>query len=134
MDLNYHSEDIKNLDYSSRDCQILIREFNVLLYKVCQRYETSIMDIENKYENELQEQRKLCQLYKEQIETKGEMFSLRIIIFNFIRKTKKIIFTITKYTMNVIKKVIIKLGMKELVINTKIYKKLKDKNIIDKYK
>jgi hypothetical protein len=122
-------KDIEELDYSTKDAQILLQEFVVLLHEVSTNYENAINRLQNDHRREIDELKTLLKYYESNDNTSVKVFKIRKYILDKIKWYAK---RVTKFTFRVAKKVADNLGLKEYIKKSRLYKRLYRSGIIDK--
>ncbi|XOK60440.1 hypothetical protein ACJ7K1_28555 [Paenibacillus elgii] len=131
MGIVSEDKDIVELNYSTKDAQILLREFVILLHEVSQNYENAMMRVENEYKQEIHQLKTLLQYYETNATTSAKSYKLKIAVSSSIKTVLK---RSARFLFKIGKKIILTLGLKEQIKQMNFYKKLQRSGIIDRLK
>ena len=129
----YKEKDIMELDYSTKDSQILMKEFSILINSISTNYENKLMESEKLYKKQIDELNNLLKFYESS--NKNIVTTIFGKIYKIKKQTKSNFKKIKTYliskTFIIVKRIVIRFGIKDKVKNTKLFKKMNKKGIVD---
>ena len=127
----YDINDIEKLDFSTKDAQILLREFVGLLHEISTNYELTIIQMENNYRREIEELRLLLKHHENNKKTLARIYSIRV---HFNKKFKEFLKMGAIFIFKILRKAADTFGIKEHLKKTRTYEKLRNSGILEKLK
>lgn len=119
------------LNFASRDAKIILKEVTGLLHEVCSKYEATIVALEERSAREKKELEEIIKYHESQNVVAAAAVKYRM---RLRERAVRLIKRFARILFKIIKKAVIALGVKDKIRETKFFRKLVNKGIIEKLK
>lgn len=129
--INSGSSRYKQLDYSSQDAQLILKEVSVLIHDISTKYDATINEMRIEHSREIHELKMIIKQYELNNSFRVKLYKLKYeikkLVINALKKGARLAFRIVKSAM-------ISFGVKDRIRQTNFFKQMVDKGYIEKLK